>query len=219
MKPLLICDCDEVLLHMVRHFATWLDEAHAIRFDLAGGDFANAMTRADGTRPDAAEMWGLLGGFFPEQMHRQTLVPHAAEALEAIGTRADVVILTNIADECRLPRREQLAGHGIEVRVETNGGGKGGPVAKLVKEHGRPVTVFVDDLAVHHDSVARHAPGVWRLHMVAEPAMARHMPPAPAAHARIDDWRDARAWIEARFADGKPAPGLTDTPAHGEPGA
>ena len=26
MRPLLISDCDEVLLHMVRHFGTWLDE-------------------------------------------------------------------------------------------------------------------------------------------------------------------------------------------------
>ncbi len=216
MRPLLICDCDEVLLHMVRHFRTWLGEAHDIRFDMAGGDFANAMTRADGSRPNAAEMWELLGRFFPDEMHRQTLVPHAAEALEAIGGRADVVILTNIADQCRLPRRDQLLGHGIDVRVETNMGGKGAPVAKLVGEHGSPVTVFVDDLAVHHDSVARHAPGVWRLHMVSEPEMARHMPPAPAAHARIDDWQEARAWIEARFADGRPADRLTGAPVHGE---
>ena len=217
MRPLLICDCDEVLLHMVRHFRTWLDENHAIDFDLAGGDFANAMRRRDGTRPTAEEMWGLLGGFFPGEMHRQTLVPHAAEALGAIGAAADVVILTNLTDACRLPRAEQLSGHGIEYRVETNSGGKGGPVAKLVEEHGHPVTVFVDDLAVHHDSVARHAPGVWRLQVVAEPDMARHMPPAPAAHARLDDWREARAWIETRFAEGKAADGLTAAPAHGEP--
>ena len=32
MKGLLICDCDEVLLHMVRHFGRWLDEAHDIDF-------------------------------------------------------------------------------------------------------------------------------------------------------------------------------------------
>ena len=32
-RPLLICDCDEVLLHMVRHFGTWLRERHDIAFD------------------------------------------------------------------------------------------------------------------------------------------------------------------------------------------
>ena len=41
--------------------------------------------------------------------------------------------------------------------------------------------------------------------MVSEPEMAPHVPPAPDAHARIDDWRQAKAWIAARFAEGRPA--------------
>ena len=90
-------------------------------------------------------------------------------------------------------------------RVECNQGGKGGPVARLMAEHGNPVTVFVDDLAVHHESAAKHAPGVHRLHMVSEPALAPDVAPAPHAHARIDDWQDALVWIATRFAEGKPA--------------
>ncbi|MGN6270755.1 MAG: HAD family hydrolase [Sphingomonas sp.] len=206
-KPLLICDCDEVLLHMVRHFGTWLRESHDIAFAPDGGDFANSMTRADGSRPTAEEMWGLLGGFFPGEMSRQTLVPHAREALEALSGIADIVILTNLSDACRTARIDQLAAFGIDHRVECNQGGKGDPVARLVAEHRASVTVFVDDLAVHHDSVARHAPEVHRLHMVSEPSLAPSVPPAPAAHARIDDWREARGWIEARFVGGLPAEG------------
>ena len=64
------------------------------------------------------------------------------------------------------------------------------------------MTVFVDDLEHHHESVAEHAPGVFRLHMIADPGLAAQVPPAPHAHARIDDWAEARAWIEARFAAG-----------------
>jgi len=207
MKQLLICDCDEVLLHMVRHFGGWLRESHDIDFAIGAGDFAASMRRADGTSPTREEMWGLLDGFFPAQMHRQTLVPHAAEALRDLAGMANIVILTNLGDHCRDARIEQLAAFGIAHRVETNQGGKGDPVARLAAEHGDPVTVFVDDLAVHHDSVARHAPGVHRLHMVSEPELAAHMPPAPAAHARIDDWRLAREWIAARFAGGAPAEG------------
>jgi hypothetical protein len=205
MKPLLICDCDEVLLHMVRHFGTWLRESHDIAFAPDGGDFATSMRRADGSVPSAEEMWGLLGGFFPAEMERQTLVPHASEALATLAGTADIVILTNLSDSCRTARIDQLARFGIAHRVECNQGGKGDPVARLVAEHGDPVTVFVDDLAVHHDSVARHAPHVHRLHMVAEPTLAPNVPPAPAAHARIDDWREAQTWIAARFAAGAPA--------------
>jgi len=206
MKPLLICDCDEVLLHMVRHFGVWLGETHDIDFSPNGGDFATSMKRRDGSpAPGREEMWGMLDQFFPAEMDRQTLVPHAREALAALSETADIVILTNLGEICRQPRIEQLAKFGIEHRVECNQGGKGGPVARLVAEHGDPVTVFVDDLSVHHDSVAKHAPQVHRLHMISEPALAPNIPRAPAAHARIDDWREAEAWIAARFAAGSPA--------------
>ncbi len=206
MKPLLITDCDEVLLHMVSHFRDWLDEHHAIDFAIGAGDFQRSMQRRSGDDPlTQEEMWGLLNGFFPSEMDRQTLVPHAAEALAALSEEADIVVLTNLQDVCREPRMEQLARFGIRHRVECNQGGKGSPVARLVAEYGPSVAVFVDDLPIHHESVAKHAPGVHRLHMVSEPLLAAATPPAPFAHARIDDWREARGWIADRFAAGQPA--------------
>lgn len=211
MKPLLITDCDEVLLHMVRHFGVWLDETHDIAFDPDGGDFANSMRRrADGALIDSPTMWRLLDGFFPAEMARQTLVPHAREALHALSQVAEIVVLTNLGDHCREHRVAQLTTHGIAHRVECNRGGKGAPVARIAAEFGNPVTVFVDDLPQHHESVARHAPHVHRLHMVAEPSLAPRVPAAPHAHARIDDWREAQAWIAARFAKG-----LTAAPSGG----
>jgi hypothetical protein len=64
-----------------------------------------------------------------------------------------------------------------------------------------PSTVFVDDLAMHHASVAKHAPKVWRLHMIAEPRVASAVPPAEHAHARIDDWPGATDWILDRLSE------------------
>lgn len=206
MKPLLICDCDEVLLHMVRHFGVWLDEAHDVEFDLSSHDWAQAMKPRDGSILTPEAMWGYLDGFFPAEMDRQTLVPHARESLALLAEQADIVILTNLRDHCREHRIAQLDAHGIVHRVECNQGGKGRPVKRLVEEHGASVAVFVDDLATHHESVARIAPQVFRLHMVSEPQLAPHVPVAPHAHARIDDWREAQRWISARFADGTPAP-------------
>ena len=211
-RPLLITDCDEVLLHMVRHFGTWLGEAKDMDFSIAHGEFDQRITRrmkegaSAGAPLTREEMWGLLGDFFPAEMHRQTLVPHAAEALAVIAERADIVVLTNLTDDCRQPRFEQLAAFGIRHRVECNQGGKGRAVAALVAEYGATVTVFVDDLQSNHASVARHAPAVYRLHMVAEPELAPTVPTAPDAHVRLDDWRDALAWITDRFTAGIPAP-------------
>ena len=204
-RPLLITDCDEVLLHMVSHFGAWLDEAHGIDFRLQGGQFEGAMTRrTDGSAVAREEMWPLLGGFFDTEMHRQTLVPHAREALARIAEVADIVVLTNLPHQPQAGRVGQLEALDIRHEVICNQGGKGTPVAAILAARQPGVAVFVDDLAVHHASVAHHAPGVWRLHMVAEPAIAPDIPPAPDAHARIDDWADALPWVLEKLS-GAPA--------------
>ena len=201
-RPLLITDCDEVLLHMVSHFADWLDQEHGILFDLDRGEFADAMRlRATGELVPADRVWPLLDLFFRNEMHRQTLVPGAAEALGRIAEVADVVVLTNLGDEAHGWRVEQLAGHGIHHEVVCNSGGKGGPVRSILDQREPSSAVFVDDLAVHHGSVAKHAPRVWRLHMIADPRVAAAMPAATAAHARIDDWPSACEWILERFGE------------------
>ena len=199
-RPLLITDCDEVLLHMVSHFDAWLDEAHAIDFAFESGDFGGSMTdKKSGKLVSIDRVWPLLDQFFRNEMHRQTIVPGAVEALGRIGEVADIVILTNLGDEAHPWRVDQLAAHGIAHQVVTNSGGKGVPARAIIERYGATVTAFVDDLPVHHASVAKHAPEVHRLHMVAEPRLAPAIPPAPAAHVRIDDWPTACDWILERL--------------------
>lgn len=200
-RPLLISDCDEVLLHMVGHFKDWLAEEHALDFALERPHFHEAITdRASGRPLEAERIWPLLDSFFDTEMHRQNLVPGALEALGTVGERADIIILTNLGDCHHAGRIEQLERFGIRHRVRCNRGGKGPPVAELVAEMGANATVFVDDLAIHHKSVAEHASQVARLHMIAEPRVAAHVPPAADAHARIDQWDAALPWILERLA-------------------
>ena len=159
-RPLLITDCDEVLLHMVAHFAEWVDEAHGLSFDISAPGFRNALLSRDGVPVSEDQVWPLLDQFFDTEMHRQNLVPGAAEALARIAREADVVILTNIGDQYEAGRVEQLERFDIRHRVLCNRGGKGRPVVELIEEMRPSATVFVDDLAIHHDSVAKHAPSV-----------------------------------------------------------
>ncbi|HEX6260236.1 MAG TPA: hypothetical protein VFZ51_06250, partial [Woeseiaceae bacterium] len=99
-RPLLITDCDEVLLHMVSHFAEWLEAEHGVRFALETGRFSDAMSVIDtGELLALDQTWILLDAFFRSEMHRQTLVPGAVEALGRIGEQADIVILTNLGNE------------------------------------------------------------------------------------------------------------------------
>jgi hypothetical protein len=199
-RPLLITDCDEVLLHMVSHFRDWLGEAHDVEFAFETGQFAEALTdRNSGEALGADRVWPLLDSFFQDEMHRQTLVPGALEALGRIGEVADIVILTNLGDHAHPWRVDQLARHGISHEVVCNQGGKGVPARTIVERHNATRAVFVDDLPVHHASVAKHAPEIFRLHMVAEPMLAPVVPPAQHAHARIDEWPTACDWILERL--------------------
>lgn len=199
-RPLLISDCDEVLLHMMQHFGEWLSSEYDIDFVPHPEDFSQAMRYRNSGKPvERDQMWLLLDGFFKTEMHRQTLVPHALEALSRIEEVADIVILTNLGDQFHASRVDQLDAVGIRHHVVCNMGGKGPAVSKLVADRAPPRTVFVDDIPAHHKSVAEHQPEVWRLHMIADPNIARLIGPAPAAHKRIDDWAEAVDWVIDRL--------------------
>lgn len=205
-RPLIITDCDEVLLHMVVPFQQWLDEIHDIHFDLHQPDFTEALRHKDsGNVIERDIIWSLLTAFFDTEMHRQYPIAGAVEALHRLSRIADIEVLTNIGERAHQGRIDQLAAAGLHHPVHWNQGGKGRPLAAIVDRVQPPLAIFIDDLAEHHGSVARHAPGVWRLHMVGEPQVAPRIAPARHAHARIDDWAEAEAWIRERIAQGVPA--------------
>ena len=199
-RPLIVCDCDEVILHMVVPFRAWLDEAHDIHFDFANG-FADALRHKNtGDALDPTEVWPLLAEFFREHMDRQGPIEGAVEALNRLSADADLIILTNIGDELGPAREAQLRRVGLNAPVIGNRGGKGRPLAALLEGRHDAPTVFIDDLGEQHASVAAHAPAVWRLQLVGEPEMAPHAATAGAAHTRIDRWAEAESWVREKLA-------------------
>ncbi|APE27676.1 hypothetical protein [Aurantiacibacter gangjinensis] len=198
-KPLVITDCDEVLLHMVRHFRDWLDAEHDVEFALEGDPFVQSMKRR-GSDDDIREeeVWELLGGFFDTQMVTQQPIAGAVAAIAELQREADVVVLTNLTDERNAARKRQLEAVGITAPVFTNQGPKGKLLRRIVADHGARRSVFIDDIAGHHKSALKEAPHVHRLHFCGEPSVAPHIPcalEAGHAHARIDTWDAALPWI------------------------
>jgi len=202
-RPLVISDCDEVLLHMVGPFRDWLAEAHGIHFDMSGGDFHRSMKRVGCDEPlELEEIWRHLSGFFDNEMHRQYPIAGSVAAVAALAEHADVVVLTNLQDHHRDSRARQLAEHGITLRVFTNQGPKGPALKAILDEYAPSRAVFIDDLAQHHGSVSEIAPHVDRLHLCGEPMIAPHISCAHKsghAHARIDTWEHALPWLLARL--------------------
>ncbi len=199
-RPLVVTDCDEVLLHMVRHFRDWLDVQHDIEFKLEGDPFVQSMRRRDSEEVIAEkDVWALLGGFFDTQMDSQEPIEGSVDAIARLQRDADVVVLTNLVDERNEARQRQLQALGFDLKVHTNQGPKGGALKRIVEEHGAQQIVFIDDIAQHHQSAAEIVPQVNRLHFCGEPAIAPHINCAGQsghAHARIDNWAEALPWIE-----------------------
>ncbi len=202
-KPLIISDCDEVLLHMVVPFGEWLNETQGVSFKLVGNDFSTAIRNRDTGEPvEPAEIWRLLNGFFDNEMHRQTPIAGAVSAMNALKDHADVVILTNLHDKHNAARARQLADHGIEARVFTNQGPKGPALQAILAEYRPSKAIFIDDLAQHHGSAAEMVPHIDRLHLCGEPSLAPHITcgfEAGHAHARIDTWEHALPWLLSRL--------------------
>jgi hypothetical protein len=202
-KPLIISDCDEVLLHMIVPFGQWLEETQPVSFKLIGNDFSKAIRdKVSGEPVPPEEIWRLLGGFFDGEMHRQTAITGAVSAINTLKDHADVVILTNLHDRHNEARHQQLLGHGIEARVFTNQGPKGPALQAIVDEYQPSKAVFIDDLAQHHGSAAEMVPQIDRLHLCGEPTLAPHITcgfEAGHAHARIDTWEHALPWLLTRI--------------------
>lgn len=204
-RPLIISDCDEVILHMVVPFKDWLEESQGVNFSMKGADFSRALTwQESGDYLEAADVWKMLGGFFDTEMGRQNPINGAIESLNALTEHADVVVLTNLVDERRDKRAEQLAAHGLHTEVFTNQGPKGPALAKIIEERAPTCAIFIDDLPQHHHSVLETTPDVMRLHMCGEPMIAGHIAcahKAGHADARIDQWSEALPWLMERIGE------------------
>ena len=198
-RPLVVTDCDEVLLHMVRHFRDWMAERHGVRFELSGNPFAEDFLLPGRSEPlSFDEKWQFLNAFFDDEMARQTAIEGAAAAIAELQRSADVVVLTNLQDRYNAARAAQLREHGFSAPVVTNQGPKGAALKRIVDEYRPSRAVFIDDLAHHHASAAEVLPETARLHFCGEPAIAQHIPcalEAGHAHARIDSWDEALPWL------------------------
>ena len=198
-RPLIISDCDEVILHMVAPFRDWLAETQGVEFRMVGNDFAQALRwQESGEVLEPAEIWRLLGLFFDTEMGRQEPIAGALEALAELSRHADVVILTNLEDKRQADRTRQLAGHGLDIRVFTNQGPKGPAIRAIIDEYRPSRTFFIDDLAQHHRSARDELDDITTLHLCGEPLLAPHIDCAHRAghaDARIDTWAEALPWL------------------------
>ena len=193
-RPLIICDADEVLVQFMAGLEDYIETLGYYHDFSSFRIHGNVRYRATGEPVPNEIVSGLFGSFFAERTLHLEPVDGAADALKRLSDHAQIVILSNLPATSREARIENLARHGMPYPVIAGSGPKGPVVKGLIGDFPKPV-VFIDDLPPNLISVAQETPHVHRLHFVADPRLASLLPPCPDAHARIDDWPAAEAWI------------------------
>jgi hypothetical protein len=186
-RPLLAVDADEVLVYLADHLARWLP-AIGFRMRLTQYQLEGSIFPADSEDPiPFDDCLRLIDRFFDAETLNQQPLPGAAAALARLSEVAQVVVLTNVPRHARELRRRNLAALGMGYPMVENAGGKGRALAWLAAHAAAPVA-FVDDSPRQHESAARRAPDVARIHFVGASHLRRILPDSPAAHHRVEGW-------------------------------
>lgn len=186
-KPLIVCDADEVLLQFFVTLEQFLDEeGYYVRLDTfaLNGNIRHVQSD-DVAAPETIS--ALMQQFFIDPIHTSPAVDGAAEALARLSRQAEVCVVTNLPGEQASARAEALKRLGIDYPVICNTGGKG-PALRHVADHWNEKIAFIDDLPPNHDSVAKEAPDVHRIHYVADERLAKLIKKPSSAHTRATCW-------------------------------
>jgi len=195
-RPVIVSDADEVLFAFMADFETWLD-TQGYRF--VWGTFSlteNIRHKATDRALVQREVKLLLSGYFADRTEHVPPVDGAADALAALSSMAQIVVVSNLPITNREARANALARAGMPYPVIANIGSKGATVAAIAARTGRPL-IFLDDGPNQIASVGEAVPDSLRLHFVSDARLGRLIGQAKGSHHRVDRWPDARAIIEA----------------------
>ena len=193
-KPLLICDVDEVVLHLVKPFIEVIEERG---FDLKSHSFkltGNVFDKKTGREATQDEVWSALTQLFEEQATRQGIVDGVVENLNALAASIDIVFLTNMPHPFREIRRAHLLECGLEFPLVTNTRSKV-PAIKILQSHTQKRVGFIDDTPKNLDQVRDGATDVQLFHFMADENFREMAGEIEGAHFSTGDWVHAREQI------------------------
>jgi hypothetical protein len=194
-RPLIVCDVDEVILHMADHFTAFL-ATKELTFLSGGYRFTGNIAPIGSDTPINQEaVRQLVDAFFDEESHRQRMVDGADRALKELHSDWDILLLTNLPGVHNKPVREKLLqDFGIPYPVLTNSGPKGGAVAALAAGRPSPL-IFIDDSPVNHASVNASLPSAVQIQFVADEAFRAAVKPSDHIDLLTGDWNRTRDFI------------------------
>lgn len=186
-RPLLICDVDEVVLHLVTPFVEVIRERgftlKSESFKLTGNVFC-AQTGREATQ---YEVWEGLTQLFEEQAQRQQLIEGAVEGLNELSEKIDVIFLTNMPHQFGDIRRRHLSENGLTFPLVTNTGSKV-PAIEIMARNASNSIGFIDDTPRNLTDVYAGAPMVNLFHFMANDNFRELAGEIEGSHFSTGDW-------------------------------
>lgn len=190
VRPLVICDVDEVVVHFLRHFEEYVTD-HGLVFEASNHNWgANLRYLDSGEVTSHEDGMRVIEAFFETETLHMEPIDGAVDSLLHLGETADIVMLTNLPHSAGDMRRANLKKHGLAFPVITNSGPKGPAIAKLSAESDHPV-IFVDDSPGFIQSSYDHAPHVHIVHFLQDERVAQHVPEFDFVSLRTGSWQEA----------------------------
>ena len=196
--PLLIVDADEVILRFAEGFDRFLGERELF-LDLTTYRLHGNVKRMDDKTPVLdVEVTALLDEFRAD-LDWLDAVEQAVDVLHGLAPILNIVVLSNVSEAQAPARLRNFEKLGLPYPLISNSGPKG-PFVKALASRVTGPSFFVDDIPMHHASVAEGSPDVLRIHLIGDERLKPLLPPTPHAHLRAETWRDADAFIRAKLA-------------------
>lgn len=189
-RPLLVCDVDEVILHLVAPFEQLLEERGMELRKKVIKLNGNVFHKSDGSEVAQKDIWAVLDQLFKEQAMRQAVVEDAANVLGELSRDIDIILLTNLPHEYGDLRRTYLGEAGIPYPVVTNSGVKG-PAIQWLDQQNHLKTAFMDDTFHHLESVSEHTPETFLVHFMADDEFRTITKPLEPPVLSTGNWREA----------------------------
>ena len=195
-RPLLVCDVDEVILHLVDPLAqVLLERGYSLKshsFQLTG----NIYHKATGREASQQEVRDGLAQLFAEQADRQHIVDGAVECLNLLARSIDILFLTNMPHEFGTIRRNYLAENGLDFPLITNTRSKV-PAIRTVLRHCRQPMGFIDDTPKNLDQVRNGIPEVHLFHFMANEEFRGLAGEIEGVHSSSGEWGHASENIQS----------------------
>ncbi len=195
-RPLVVCDVDEVILHLVAPFEQLLCEHGFELRKKAVRLTGNIFHFESGEEASQQEVWSVLDILFAEQATRQNPVEGAVEVLRDLEKTFDIVLLTNLPEKYGDLRRDYLASIDLPYPVVTNSGLKG-PALKWLGESWGSEIAFIDDTPQHLESVHKHLEEAHLVHFMANHEFRTMIGELNSVLLSTGDWQEAGQAIYA----------------------